>query len=62
MHPDESSFEVTHQEHFTKFKVILLGNSGVGKSAIVERVANNSFDDRKQVLIIGFSKLLVLIF
>lgn len=62
MNPDESSFEITQNIHQLKYKVVFLGDSGVGKSALVERIVTNSFDDRKQVIVISFSKLLVLIF
>lgn len=50
MQPDQSSFDPSSNNTDSKYKVVLLGNSGVGKTSVLERICRNTFDDRKQVM------------
>jgi GTPase SAR1 family protein len=46
----------------TKYKIVLLGNSGVGKSSIIDRFVKGEIDNENQVRSLVCSRLLGLIF
>ena len=50
--------QVTQSDNFLNFKIIILGESGVGKSSIIKRAVQNKFDANYQATI-GFDFLLM---
>ena len=50
--------EVSQTDNFINFKLILAGDSGVGKSSILKRAVQNKFDENYQATI-GFEFLLM---
>ena len=50
--------EIAEADEFITFKVIIVGNSGVGKSSFLKRAAQNKFTDSYQATI-GFEFLLL---
>ena len=50
--------QVSNTNDYTNFKVIIIGDSGVGKSSILKRAVKNTFDDNYQATI-GFEFLLM---
>mgnify|MGYP002626545118 FL=1 len=50
--------QVTNSDDFINFKIIIIGNSGVGKSSILKRAVKNKFDENYQATI-GFEFLLM---
>jgi GTPase SAR1 family protein len=52
IYQDPSKLELQSGRAFdANFKLILIGNSGVGKSCIIKRIGNNSFSDDHEVTI-----------
>ena len=49
---------ISHSDEFTSFKIIIVGDSGVGKSSLLKRAVNNKFDEGYQATI-GFEFLLM---
>jgi len=49
--------EVSNTNDFTNFKVIIVGDSGVGKSSILKRGVNNKFDENYHATV-GFEFLM----
>jgi GTPase SAR1 family protein len=45
-----------------KYKIVMLGNSSVGKSAMIERFVQSTFDPNKSVLMEIYSKQSALTF
>ena len=50
--------EVSQMDNYINFKLILVGDSGVGKSSILKRAVQNKFDENYQATI-GFEFLLM---
>ena len=50
--------QVSNTNDYTNFKVIIIGDSGVGKSSILKRAVKNTFDENYQATI-GFEFLLM---
>ena len=50
--------QVSNTNDYTNFKVIIIGDSGVGKSSILKRAVKNTFDDNYQATV-GFEFLLM---
>ena len=48
--------EVSNTNDFTEFKVIVIGDSGVGKSRIIKRACKCKFDEKYQATV-GFEFL-----
>ena len=44
------------------YKIVLLGNSGVGKTCLIERFTSNKYDPKDTVIFLLSSPLLVLTF
>jgi len=50
--------EVSNTNDFTNYKIIIIGDSGVGKSSIIKRACKNKFDENYQATV-GFEFLLL---
>ena len=50
--------QVSQSDNFINFKIIIIGDSGVGKSSLLKRAVKNSFDNSYQATI-GFEFLLM---
>ena len=50
--------QVSNTNDFTNFKIIIIGDSGVGKSSILKRAVKNTFDENYQATV-GFEFLLM---
>ena len=50
--------QISSSDNFINFKIIIIGDSGVGKSSILKRAVKNTFDDNYQATI-GFEFLLM---
>ena len=50
--------QISQSDNFINFKIILIGDSGVGKSSLLKRAVKNTFDDNYQATI-GFEFLLL---
>ena len=50
--------QITNADNFINFKIIIIGDSGVGKSSILKRAVKNTFDENYQNTI-GFEFLLM---
>ena len=46
MHPSDLSSSL----NAAKYKIVLLGDTGVGKSSIIDRFVNGDYDHQNQVL------------
>ena len=61
---DDLDIEILHDsqisqlDNFVNFKIIIIGDSGVGKSSLLKRAVKNSFDNNYQATI-GFEFLLM---
>ena len=53
-----SSSKISQSDNFINFKLIIIGDSGVGKSCLLKRAVQNSFDESYQATI-GFEFLLM---
>ena len=53
-----SDSEISQSDEFINFKIVIIGNSGVGKSCILKRAVQNKFDENYQATI-GFEFLLM---
>ena len=53
-----SDSQVSQGDNFINFKIIIIGDSGVGKSSLLKRAVKNSFDNSYQATI-GFEFLLM---
>ena len=55
IYSDPSRLEINNQQggngFDATFKLILIGNSGVGKSCVIKRIGNNSFSEDHEVTI-----------
>ena len=50
--------QIQQSDNFINFKIIIIGDSGVGKSSLIKRVVQNIFDSSYQPTI-GFEFLLM---
>ena len=50
--------QISQLDNFVNFKIIIIGDSGVGKSSLLKRAVKNSFDNNYQATI-GFEFLLM---
>ena len=53
-----NSSQISQSDNFINFKIIILGDSGVGKSSLLKRAVQNTFDTNYQATI-GFEFLLM---
>jgi GTPase SAR1 family protein len=51
IYQDPSKLEIKSGGFDANFKLILIGNSGVGKSCIIKRIGSNSFSEDHEVTI-----------
>ena len=50
--------QISQLDNFINFKIIILGDSGVGKSSLLKRAVQNSFNETYQATV-GFEFLLL---
>jgi GTPase SAR1 family protein len=50
--------QISQSDNFINFKIIIIGDSGVGKSSLLKRAVQNRFDESYQATI-GFEFLLM---
>ena len=53
-----NSYKISQSDNFINFKLIIIGDSGVGKSCLLKRAVQNSFETGYQATI-GFEFLLM---
>ena len=53
-----NSSQISQSDNFINFKIIIIGDSGVGKSSLLKRAVQNTFDNNYQATI-GFEFLLM---